>query len=725
MNHPDSIKRLLSRFPTLIIRVLLPITLIAMALAAQFYDPQFRARMRDNSFDQLQLLNPQPYLDALPVRVVAIDDASLTSIGQWPWSRTVLADIVDRLTDLGARVVVLDMVLSEPDRTSPEQLSALWVTQKKLHDELKKLPQHDKILAQSFSRSNVAIGFPIEAVAVSAKLPPAKGHFLSFGGDPGDWLPHYGGGLASLPLLTDAAKGSAGISLEPSSDGVLRALPMLYHVKDTLYPSLALEALRLFSNTDNFSLHISTSSIGEMPGISDVGLGNEVFFPTAPDGRVWLHFRPLAPERYVSAQDVLAGTVNPQKIKDHIVFIGATAKGLGDTIYSPLGELIPGIEGHVQLTEQLMTGDTLLRPAWENDLFLVTLFGTALLLWFLLARYRPVWSVLLTMLVVAGLLGLSLYLFTYKQLLLDPIFPALSLGALFIVMVVPRYLQTEFEQRWIRNAFSRYVSPNRVKYLQANPQQLELGAVYRECSFVMTDLEGFTPLMEKYAPDELSNLINEYLEGMIQIVFKHDGTLDRIVGDAVVVMFSAPLQQEDHAARALACALEMDEFGQECSLRQRALGVPFGRTRIGVNTGDVLIGNFGGKSMLDYRALGDPINTAARLETINKQLGTRICVSATVVAQCKDFIGRPSGHLVLKGKKDAVATFEPLTVEQAAQPHIVEYLAAYALMDEQSPEAMHAFQILAEKYPHDPLAIYHAKRLAAGDVGSRVVMTEK
>jgi adenylate cyclase len=723
---PDSKKHPLPRLSTFLIRVLLPVTVIVAVMAIQFADPQFRARIRDNAFDQLQLLAPLPYRDSLPVRVVAIDDASLASLGQWPWPRTVLASVIDQLTKMGARVIALDMVLSEPDRTSPEQVDALWPKQPALHEALKKLPVHDKILAQSFSRSNVAVGFPIEPVAVSKSLPPAKAHFLNFGGDAGDWLPQYGGGLASLPVLTEAAKGSGAISLEPSSDGVLRAVPLIYHVKDLLYPGLGLEALRLYAGIDNLSIQIATSSVGQVPGIMGVGLGQDTFLPTAADGRTWLHFRPLAPERYLSAQDLLAGKVDAKQVKDHIVFIGATAKGLGDTIYSPLGELIPGIEGHVQLVEQLMTGDTLLRPAWENDLLLATLLGTALLLWLLLGRYRPVWSVLLTAMVVAGLFALSVWLFMFKQLLLDPFYPALAVGVLFIVMVVPRYLQTELEQRWIRNAFSRYVSPNRVKFLQHNPQQLELGAIYRECSFVMTDLAGFTALMEKHEPALLSTLLNEYLEGMIQTAFRHDGTLDRIVGDAVAVMFSAPLTQPDHAARALACALEMDTFAREFSRRQQQeKNIPFGKTRIGVNTGTVLVGNFGGKTMLDYRALGDAINTAARLESINKQLGTSICVSGTVVAQCKGFIGRPCGHLVLKGKKEAVATFEPLTAEQAAQSQIVEYLAAYALMEAASPEAKKAFQNLAEKYPDDPLIIYHAKRLAAGETGSTVVMTEK
>ena len=419
----DSKRRLLPRLRTFLVRVLLPLVLIVAVMAVQFTDPPFRARIRDNAFDQLQLLAPLPYQDSLPVRVIAIDDASLTAIGQWPWPRTVLAGIIDRLTQMGARVVALDMVMSEPDRTSPEQVSASWPKRQALLDVLDKLPSHDKILAQSFSRSSVDVGFPIEPVAVSARLPPVKAHFLSFGGKASDWLPHYGGGLASLPVLTDAAQGSGAISMEPSSDGVLRAVPLLYFVKDTLYPGLGLEALRLFAGLDNLSLQIAGQAVGQAGGILGVGLGKDTFLPTATDGRVWLHFRPLAPERYISAQDVLANKVDPGKIKDHIIFIGATAKGLGDTIYSPLGELIPGIEGHVQLVEQLMTGDSLSRPAWENDLLLATLLGTALLLWLLLARYRPVWSVLLTALVVTGLFALSVWLFMFKQLLLDPLYP--------------------------------------------------------------------------------------------------------------------------------------------------------------------------------------------------------------------------------------------------------------------------------------------------------------
>ncbi|MDD5028702.1 MAG: adenylate/guanylate cyclase domain-containing protein [Rhodoferax sp.] len=707
---------------------MLPAAVVLLALFIQFQDPQFRARMRDNAFDQLQSLAPQHYQEKLPIRVVAIDDTSLSELGQWPWPRPVLADLTDQLTRLGARVIALDIVLPEPDRSSPEQIARRYAGQRVLHDLLIHMPAHDQVLAESFARGTVALGFSIAPLAVAAPLPPAKARFLVFGGSPANWLPPYRGAVASLPLLTEAARGSGAISLAPGSDGVLRAVPLLQQVGGVLYPELGLEALRLFSGADNLALQISAagfSGYGVVPGIRGVGIGHASFLPTAPDGKVWLHFRPLTTQRYISARDVLAGRVDARLIRDHIVFIGVTAAGLGDTVASPLGELIPGVEGHVQLVEQMMTGDYLLQPAWENDFLALLLLAVALSLWFLLARCRPVWSVMLALGVVAGLFVLTGWLFVAQHLLLDPFYPALAVSALFVSMVMPQYLRTESEQRWIREAFSRYVSPNRVKHLQDHRDQIELGGSYRECSFVMTDLEGFTALMERHQPALLSDMLNEYLDNMIQIAFRHDGTLDRIVGDAVAVMFSAPLTQTDHAARALACALEMDAFAQACRQRRQLQGIAFGRTRIGVSTGTVLVGNFGGKSMLDYRALGDAVNTAARLESINVHIGTRVCVSESTVAQCPGFVGRPVGRLLLKGKTEAVQVYEPLTQDEAQSERVISYRSAYALLQAQQPAAQDAFARLHQNYPDDTLIAYHANRLAAGDTGTLVVMKNK
>lgn len=283
----------------------------------------------------------------------------------------------------------------------------------------------------------------------------------------------------------------------------------------------------------------------------------------------------------------------------------------------------------------------------------------------------------------------------------------------------------ESKHEWIKNAFSAYVSPNLVEYLIKHPADLKLGGERRECTFVFTDLVGFTPLVEQSDPATLVAYLNEYFEGMTEIVFRHEGTVSKIVGDAIAVMFSAPVVQKDHAQKAVTCALEMDAYAQKFALEKQKLGLDLGRTRIGVNTGSVIIGNIGSKNQLDYRALGDAINTAARLESANKQLGTRVCVSETTVAQCPNFFGRPIGSLLLKGKSKPVATFEPLTEAQMNTDGIQSYLSAFEEMKKDAVAALTSFQTISANSPADTLAAYHLKRLKSGKSGTTIVLPLK
>ena len=711
-----------------LVRALLPVSVMAALLAVQFQDPLLRTRIRDLSFDQMQKLHPGQYADDIPVRVIAIDDPSLAAVGQWPWPRTVMAQIVDQLTALGASVVVMDVFLAEPDRTSPEQVKQFWPDNAQLDALLERFPSHDQMLAESFARGRVVAGVVAQNAYRPQSLPPRKTAIRSEGGDAREWLKDWGGGVGFLPPLAANAVGAGVVTVVPDHDGILRSMPLMSMLGGELYPSLGLDALRVYLGADSLTakvLSLHDASTPQPPGISGIALGGAAFLPTSGDARVWLHARPQSTERYVSAIDVLTGRVEPKRIKDHIVIIGATSVGLGDIVRTPLGEAVPGLEGHLQLMEQLLTNEYLLRPAWENAVFTAVILSYGLTLALMLAYFRPAWSVAWVAFGIGGVFVLANWLFQSHHLLLDPVYPAICLIALFLSLAVPRYLRTERDQRWIKTAFSRYVSPNRVRYLQEHPDTLNLGGEYRECSFVMTDLAGFTSLMEKYEPSKLSSLLNEYLNGMIEIAFAHDGTLDRIVGDAVAVMFSAPVEQKDHATRAVACALAMDRFAHAFSLGQQERGIPFGKTRIGVNTGDVLVGNFGGKVMLDYRALGDAINTAARLETINAHLGTRVSVSDSTAKQCVDFCGRPAGRLVLKGKKIAVTVFEPLTEDEDKSERIAQYRKAYALMDAESPGAVDAFKMLKTQFPEDPLVNYHVQRLESGEAGSLVVMSRK
>ncbi len=283
----------------------------------------------------------------------------------------------------------------------------------------------------------------------------------------------------------------------------------------------------------------------------------------------------------------------------------------------------------------------------------------------------------------------------------------------------------EGKHQWIKDAFSAYISPNLVDYIIKNPNDLKLGGERRECTFVFTDLVGFTTLVEQSDPTTLVSYLNEYFEGMTEIVFKHEGTVSKIVGDAIAVMFSAPVIQKNHAEKAVACALEMDEYAQNFAAKKQKLGIDIGRTRIGVNTGTVLIGNMGSKNQLDYRALGDAVNTAARLESVNKQLGTRVCVSETTVSKCSNFIGRPIGSLVLKGKTKPVLTFEPQNTEQLNSENTQAYLQAYKLMENNDPKALNAFNNLIQKYPQDPLSNYHFNRLTNSESGSTIILPWK
>jgi adenylate cyclase len=640
----------------------------------------------------------------------------------------VLAQVIDQLQAMGARVVVLDVFLAESDRTSPEEVKHFWPESPQLDALLSTYPSHDQILAASLARSRVVAGVVAQNTYPPSTPPTRKVVIMSEGGDAREWLRSWAGGVGFLPSLAAASAGAGVLTVVPDHDGILRSMPLISLLGNELYPSLGLEAVRLYLGTETLAVKVTPaveSGLTQGPGISGVSVGDTAFLPTSADARVWLHTRPQTLDRYVSAIDVLSGQVEPKRIKDHLVLIGATSAGLGDIVRNPLGEAVPGLEGHIQLIEQLLTNEYLLRPAWENALVYALILTYAILLALMLATLRPAWSVALLGAGIASLLGLSNWLFASQQLFLDPIFPIVCLIFIFLSQAVPHYLRTEQDQRWIKAAFSRYVSPNRVKFLQAHPETLQLGGEYRECSFVMTDLAGFTSMMEKYEPSMLSSLLNEYLNGMIEVAFSFDGTLDRNVGDAVAVMFSAPVVQTDHAQRAMNCALAMDQFANAFSQLQQGRGIPFGKTRIGVNTGDVLVGNFGGKVMLDYRALGDAINTAARLETINGQLGTRISVSESTVKQCKDFRGRPAGRLVLKGKKIAVTVFEPLTPEEDKSDRIAQYRAAYALMEAQTSDATDAFRSLKTQFPDDPLVDYHMQRLQAGDTGSLVVMSGK
>jgi adenylate cyclase len=271
-------------------------------------------------------------------------------------------------------------------------------------------------------------------------------------------------------------------------------------------------------------------------------------------------------------------------------------------------------------------------------------------------------------------------------------------------------------------SLSRYFSPNLAQRLAGDTDAVDLEGQRREIATLFTDIASFTALVETLEPSVLGPLLNEYLSGMTDIVFANDGTVAKIVGDALHILFGAPGEQPDHAARAVACALSLDEFAQSFSERWQKKGIAFGVTRIGVHAGPAIVGNFGGGRFFDYTAYGDTINVASRLERANKQLGTRICVSAELAEGVKNFRGRPIGDLVLRGRGEVIRAFEPLQEKQFNDPATKSYLDAYALLKAEDAGAVAAFAAHVGKQPEDRLAAFHLKRLLNGAKGSRIAM---
>ena len=269
-------------------------------------------------------------------------------------------------------------------------------------------------------------------------------------------------------------------------------------------------------------------------------------------------------------------------------------------------------------------------------------------------------------------------------------------------------------------SLSRYFSPALAVQLAGGSHGLDLGGQRREVAALFTDIAGFTTLAETLDPSLLGALLNDYLEGMTDTVFAHDGTVTKIVGDAVHVLFGAPSDQPDHATRAVACALALDASAEAFRERWRERGVEVGATRIGVHAGPAIVGNFGGGRFFDYTAYGDTINTAARLETVNKQLGTRLCVSAAVAERAEDFRGRPIGDLVLRGRTEPLRAYEPLTAREFNEAATGLYLSAFAKLEGNEASAMPAFAALLGMRENDCLASFHLKRLLNGGKGTRI-----
>jgi adenylate cyclase len=647
--------------------VLIVGTVIIASLALRIWDPTPVARLRSLVFDAYQRVSPSAFDPNLPVRIVDIDEESLEKIGQWPWPRTVLGELVNKLSANGAATIGFDMVFPEPDRLSPANALNYWPKSEALADlrsEVEKLPSNDQVFADAIGEGQVVLGFI--AAPQGASLPETKAGFSFGGDDPKQFAPYYPGAAASLTELQDKAKGAGSLNWIPEHDQIIRRMPMVVRVGDVLYPSFAFDVLRLVQGASSYVVKSSGASgeraFGEKTGIVKIRVGDfEV--PTEANGQMWIRFTQQSKARYLPAWKILNGQIGREEIEGRILLIGTSAAGLLDLRATPLEASVPGVELHAQAIEQILSGTFLQRPdfATAAELFYILLLGS--LIAFLIYRAGALGSAVLGGLAIAAVIGVSWYAFDAFGWLVDPVYPALALALIFLAGTLFVFLRTERERNRVRNAFSHYMAPALVERLADDPSRLKLGGETRDMTLLFSDVRGFTAISERLDAEELTRFLNSLFTPLSNIICEEQGTIDRFMGDAVMAFWNAPLEDKAHPSHACNAALrimgEMQGLNEVWQQEADEKGRPFAPVKIGIglNTGMCCVGNLGSDTRFDYSVIGDNVNVASRLEGQSKTYDVGTVVGETTTARAPDFAFLELDLLKVKGKREATRIF--------------------------------------------------------------------
>lgn len=629
-------------------------------------DPGLLASLRNLTFDTYQRLAPREPLGQ-PIRIIDIDEASIAEFGQWPWPRTQIAQIVNRLDELGAAVIGLDIVFSEPDRTGPtgfiRQLREReWPGGDALEAMVSRIPDNDTVLAQAIENSGAVLGFFVEARSRDS-LPPRKAGYVVAGDrEPHVILPKAAAAVANLAPMQTAAAGIGAITIGQENDDLVRRVPMFWSDGAQFYPAFSIETLRVVQGASTFVLRTSSGS-------GDISAGKEAMtafkvgqfeVPVDASGNFLLHFARNDPALYVSARDLLerdAAELAPL-IEGYIVFIGTSAAGLRDLRVTALGETVPGVYVHAQIVDQILSGAFLSRPDWATGAEIAAMGIVSVVVVAIVTTAGALVSSLAGAFCAMLILAASWFAFSRYGLLIDPLFALMTGGMIFLMTTVLMFAFTERERRFVRGAFQRYLAPDLLTKLEANPESLKLGGEIRDMTLMFMDVRGFTPISEKLTPEQLVAFLNSLLSPLSETIQGHEGAIDKYIGDSIMAFWNAPLDVADHPRKAARAALAMldavqvlnrdDAFGFHS--HHKGLGdVEIG---IGLNTGQGCVGNVGSLNRFDYSVVGDTVNVAARIESSCKEIGWPVLLSHSTAQACDGFAMLKAGSIALKGKSE-------------------------------------------------------------------------
>jgi adenylate cyclase len=577
-------------------------------------------------FDLYQNIRPRVESGA-PIIVVDIDEASIRELGQWPWPRSEIAKMVDRLRELGAAAIGFDVVFSDPDRTSLATAAEALTRAGATVNLPPNLLDNDQVLATSFGQGGVVAGFVLTN-ETDVDPPPAKSGFAFAGNDPQSFLMAFRGALANLAILNDASTGFGFFSFPPTPDGIVRLVPLVARSHEKLYPALSVETLRVAQGASSMVVK-GTGASGEadtgQPAMTALKVGDfEV--PTGPAGEFRIYFSGLPSMARIPAAAIL----NPEKsagfadrLNGSIVLIGTSAVGLRDFVATPRSAAQPGVEVHAEIIDQILSGEFLTRPDWAPGAEIVVAAVLTLLLLAAVLSVGPVLGALGALIIIAAAIAASWFAFANGHLVLDPILPSVAVLSVYIVATALLLLLTDRERQYVRRAFSQYLAPAMVEKLAQDPEALTLGGETREITILFSDIRGFTSLSEHMDPQEITSLLNRFLTPMTNVLLESGATIDKYIGDAIMCFWNAPLSTPDHPRRSCLGALAMLKGLEELN-KTEGKAIKIG---VGLNTGACCVGNLGSEQRFNYSAIGDAVNVAARVEGLTKQYGLAILIT--------------------------------------------------------------------------------------------------
>jgi len=616
------------------------------------------------------------------VVLAVIDEKSLAREGKWVWPRSKLADLVTKISQAGARVIAFDVGFFEPD--DKRILHTIDLIEAKMHHweasdapleryltDLRKASDYDRRLAEAVgsSKAKVILGYFFQMDPESAghvDRQQALQHSANVRGSSYKIVKYSSPRAQQVPLIEafvpqsniteiTAASAYAGyFNMYPDPDGVVRWMPGVIKFKDALYAPLSVMAVSAY--TDQAPV-IKVADYG----VESLEIGRRKV-PTDEAGRILINYRGRQKTfPHLSITDILRGEIDDDLLRDKIVMVGATAVGIYDLRVTPLDNVFPGLEVHANIVDSILARDYMYHPAWGAVFDAMAIIVAALLLAIVVPRTRILTGALATLALFFGYILLCNYLFAHKGWILNLVYPLSVIIFVYLGITVYRYFAETRQKLFIKDAFATYLAPTVVKQLIEAPEKLVLGGEERVITAFFSDVQGFTGISERLAPAELVELLNEFLTEMTNIILKHEGTVDKFEGDAIIAFFGAPNDLENQAEVACMACIDMQKRLREMRGAWRKDNRPELRMRIGVNTGPAVVGNMGSRNRMDYTMMGDTVNTAARLEGVNKVYGTYTMISDPTFREAGQWISaRELDAITVVGKAEPVKVYELL-----------------------------------------------------------------